>query len=133
LRKFLRYFLLNYTTAEDGLLLEDLKLVNAYLVRLRSILGIHKNQICVTAQMPKTHPGVLRRKGKELRKYCPDAGHVASVIDDACRKSLRYSIKVINPDDKRNNSKRGIYYSNYGFRYTLYILAISFFDAEDRP
>lgn len=132
LRKFLRYFLLNYTTAEDGLIIEDLKLVNAYLDRLRSILGVQKNQICVTAQMPKTHPGVLRRKEKELRKYCPDAGHVASVIDDACRKSLKYSIKVINPDDKRNNSKRGIYYSNYGFRYTLYILAIAFFDAEDR-
>jgi integrase len=132
LKKFLRYFLLNYTTAEDGLLLEDLKLVNAYLHRLRSVLGIQKNQICVTAQMPKTHPGILRRKEKELRKYCPDAGHVASVIADACRKSVKYSIKVINPDDKRNNSKRGIYYSNYGFRYTLYILAIAFFDAEDR-
>jgi spore coat polysaccharide biosynthesis predicted glycosyltransferase SpsG len=88
--------------------------------------------ILLSDYLGKTHPGVLCHKEKELRKYCPDAGHVASVIDDACRKSLKYSIKVINPDDKRNNSKRGIYYSNYGFRHTLYILAIAFFDAEDR-
>lgn len=44
---------------------------------------------------------------------------------------MRFDMKIIDPDDKRTNTKNGTYYANYGFRSAIYLLAILMLTDQD--
>ena len=131
LKKFFYYFLTNYSISAKGIQFQNEKYLKHYLSRLRS-LGIYKKEICLTLLCKNASVIDLQTDENRLKKQYSDAGSI-SVLPYEAIKDKRYpiTVRVIEPDNPRNNMTTDLFYSNYGFRSAIYLLSIALFMDTD--
>lgn len=132
LKKFLHYFLTQFSIASKGIPFASEQHLDLYCTRLRD-LGIFKNEICLISELRQaSRPEVLQEEMRLKNSYKNAATFAATSYQGKKDKKYPLTLRVIHPEDSRNDPDNGQYRSNYGFRYAIYILAIALFEESDR-
>ncbi len=131
LKKFLHFFLTHFSIATKGIPFESEQHLDLYCTRLRD-LGILKNEICLISELRQASRPELSQEEMRLKNSYKNAATFAATSYQG-KKDKKYplTLRVIHPDDSRNDPDHGQYRSNYGFRYAIYILAIALFGYSD--
>jgi integrase len=133
LKEFLLFFLQNNEISAKGIQHSNEQLTQEYLLRLLA-LGIHKKEILVILHLPETHQEAMIREANRLRSLFSNAGNFfVKSCPPPKKRTYLTTVRVINPEDRRNSPPQDIYYANYGFRSAMYLLAIALFADSDLP
>ena len=128
---FLLDFLKNYRISDKGIRFDSEMSLKKAVDTLRS-LGIKKNELIVVVNTPDINAFNAAKNNSVLEK---DLGNAATVIQGKSNatkaEDKHFTVKIVDISDKRNNPKIGTYYSNYGFRSAIYLLAIMILTDKD--
>lgn len=131
LKKFIKYFLLNFSISAKGVQFSNEDFIERFISRLLEF-GVFQKEICLIFSVRNAGIEKLEEEKNRLSKAYPSAKNISVISYDGKKDKLYpITIRVIDPDNAKNKTENGVYHANYGFRYAMYILAAATFEEFD--